>query len=326
MTAEGDEQTLGRQQRRHVGQRHQQRLGRLGLALELLVAQAERQRHHLVGDDVDGARCGVGVQIEARSVPPRQHVALDVLPLLVDVHPPERRGTEAEDAVDGTVVEQRALHVRIGGRVELLEGATGAEQELDQRLQRRPEAPGAVRPGAVDARDLVERHHRLHDQEEARPPQPDVVGGHQVDERLDELVRGVADAPTLEPRLDVAGEGVEDRQDVGDDGRVGLGGGVDRVAIVLDRVELCRREHERADRRVGVAAEVAEHRFQSTLLAEHVGDELADRDDLGDDLLQERLVSHRAPPGWVGGVRSRGCADVPADPARCAGRARRPAP
>ena len=156
------------------------------------VVRAERERHHLVGDDVGGAWRR---RSESRSRPgasqPASTSPVMSFHLLVDVHPPEHRGAEAEEAVDGAVVERsRALCMfGIGGRVELLERATRVEQELDRASSNDVQKPhAAVRPGAVGRRQLLERRHRLHDQEQPRQAQPDVVGGHQVEQRLHELV------------------------------------------------------------------------------------------------------------------------------------------
>ena len=81
VAAEGDEDALRRQQRRDVGERQQQRLGGLGFALELGVLRVEGERHHLVGDDVGGARRRRRVDVEPGGVPAGEHVAGDVLPL-----------------------------------------------------------------------------------------------------------------------------------------------------------------------------------------------------------------------------------------------------
>ena len=99
--------------------------------------------------------------------------------------------------------------------------------DVDQVVAARP-----VRRGRV-----LERRDGLQEQEQPREPQPEVVAGQQLQQRVAEVLE-LAGSKLVRPGLDLAGDGVEQHGDVGERLMRGLGRWVRRVTEGLDRVEL----------------------------------------------------------------------------------------
>ncbi len=144
----------------------------------------DRERRHPGGHDVGARRHVVRVRAQLGSVPAGQHV-LERLDLLLHVDGRQRHRGQAHEQVD-----HRLGGLRVGVRSpdHVLDRLAGLPDVTGQRADRLEERDRVVVARAVGRCHVVDRRDRLEHDEQPRTPDPDVVGGPELQQRVRKLL------------------------------------------------------------------------------------------------------------------------------------------